>query len=119
MRTKIKMPRTPAVAIAAFLMLLIVAPLTAAPITPTDLGVALQSPPIVINGPVLILNLYLGETPLPVPDPGPPAEAVTVTVCGDLMASINAAAGQADPFELQGADYQQGDGCAHGVPARQ
>jgi hypothetical protein len=47
---------------------------------------------------------------------GDPLPAVTVTNCPDLMASINAAADQEDPFGLTSAEHQNGDACLAVAP---
>lgn len=98
------------------LAVLLVLPAQAAPITPADLALAPQAPPIYINVNLFVENLFIGETAPPPPDP--PAPAVETTNCEELMNAINAAAGQADPQEFAGSVYQQLDGCALGVIAR-
>jgi len=58
---------------------------------------AFQAPPIHVTINLYVENLFVGEQPLPPPDPSP---AVTNTPsCIDLLASYNAAAGQADTYE--------------------
>lgn len=109
-----KIPTTPVAAIVASFMLAIVS--FAAPITPADLALAPQAPPVHITINLIVENLFIGETPPP--PPNPPAPAEEVSNCEELMNAINAAAGQADPQELAGSVYQQGDGCALGVIAR-
>jgi hypothetical protein len=59
--------------------------------------------------------------PLRVPNEGMPGSAVTQTNCALLMASYQAAADQADPYELTHAEHDDGgDGCltTMGVPTR-
>jgi hypothetical protein len=68
---------------------------------------------------ILSALTFLG-VPLRVANEGMPSSAVTQTDCALLMASFNAAADQADPFELSGAEHTDGDAClvTAGVPKR-
>jgi hypothetical protein len=59
--------------------------------------------------------------PLRVANEGMPSSAMTQTDCAPLMASYQAAAGQADPYELSGEEHDDGgDAClvTAGVPVR-
>jgi Concanavalin A-like lectin/glucanases superfamily len=69
------------------------------------------------------LNVFQVQFIAATPDCGgvvTPPSAVTETPCDTLMASYNALAGQADPFERTTGQFQNGDGCApfQGVPTR-
>jgi hypothetical protein len=69
---------------------------------------------------ILSALTFLGA-PLRVANEGTPSSAVTQTDCSLLMASYDAAADQADPYELSGAAHDDGgDACltTMGVPTR-
>jgi hypothetical protein len=69
---------------------------------------------------ILSALTFLGA-PLRVANEGMPSSAVTQTDCGLLMASFNAAADQADPFELSEAEHDDGGNAClvtAGVPKR-
>jgi hypothetical protein len=61
---------------------------------------------------------YYRTLALDTPEEAP--DAVTQSDCDTLMASFNAAAGQADPFERTAGEFTLGNGCApfQGVPGR-
>jgi hypothetical protein len=61
---------------------------------------------------------YYRTLALDTPEDAP--DAVTQSDCDTLMASFNAAAGQADPFERSSGEFTLGNGCApfQGVPTR-
>ncbi len=71
-------------------------------------------------GAVLLSALTFAGAPLRAASEGSASSAETLTNCSLLMASYDAAAGQADPYELTGAEHQQGDACltTKGVPTR-
>lgn len=69
---------------------------------------------------ILSALTFLGA-PLRVANEGMPSSAITQTDCSLLMASYDAAADQADPYELSGAEHGDGgDACltTMGVPTR-
>jgi hypothetical protein len=68
---------------------------------------------------VLSALTFMGA-PLRVANEGTPNSAETQTDCSLLMASYDAAAEQADPYELSGAEHDFGDACltTMGVPTR-
>jgi hypothetical protein len=69
---------------------------------------------------VLFSALTFMGAPLRVANEGMPSSAETQTDCSLLMASYDAAADQADPYELSGAEHVDGDACltTMGVPTR-
>lgn len=87
---------TNAIRAAVFGMLAIVSPLDAVPIGPSNLMIAPQEWTITWPWTITITVRIDGAEP---PDVPSPPEEIVETNCVDLMASYNAAAGQADPYE--------------------